>query len=257
MPTKLIVTDLDGTLLWSDKTISDHTLSVLNRCREQGIKFAYATGRGGSARLVAPCELFDGKITMNGAIAKVQNDVVYERLIPWQTIQPLLLACHERGIKVTSESDGFHYSNFVVSDFWSYIHNFEIVDFSTHQKDAEKVYSPAISPENSAFLDSIVPKDFYSVITHDVNGMFYSIMHKEASKSKAITALASHWGIDMIDVAAFGDDLNDIDMLQSCGIGVAMSNAIDEVKAIADQICDTNDTDGVAKWIEANILGAE
>ena len=53
---------------------------------------------------------------------------------------------------------------------------------------------------------------------------------------------------------AFGDDVNDIDMVQYCGIGVAVSNAIGAVKAVADHICDTKDRDSVAKWIEENVL---
>ena len=58
----------------------------------------------------------------------------------------------------------------------------------------------------------------------------------------------------MSELAAFGDDSNDIEMLRECGAGVAVSNAIGEVRAIASRICDTNDNDGVAKWLEENVL---
>ena len=60
--------------------------------------------------------------------------------------------------------------------------------------------------------------------------------------------------VDINSFVAFGDDVNDIDMVQRCGIGVAVSNAIDAVKEVADYICDSNDDDGVAKWIELNLL---
>jgi len=63
---KMIVTDLDGTLLRTDKTISERTKDVLRQCRKCGIKVVYATGRGGSAEQRAPSELFDGRISMNG-----------------------------------------------------------------------------------------------------------------------------------------------------------------------------------------------
>jgi len=79
-------------------------------------------------------------------------------------------------------------------------------------------------------------------------------LHEEAGKSKAVAALADHWGISIKDVVAFGDDTNDIDMLRHCGIGVAMGNAIDEVKSAADDICDTNENDGIAKWLEKHVL---
>jgi hydroxymethylpyrimidine pyrophosphatase-like HAD family hydrolase len=58
----------------------------------------------------------------------------------------------------------------------------------------------------------------------------------------------------MNDVAAFGDDFSDVEMLNECGIGIAVANAIVEAKTTADYICDTNDNDGVAKWIEEKIL---
>jgi hydroxymethylpyrimidine pyrophosphatase-like HAD family hydrolase len=53
---------------------------------------------------------------------------------------------------------------------------------------------------------------------------------------------------------AFGDDYNDIEMLQRCGTGIAMENGIDEIKKISDYICGSNNKDGVARWIEKNIL---
>ena len=57
-------------------------------------------------------------------------------------------------------------------------------------------------------------------------------------------------------MVAFGDDFNDIGMLQFCGKGIAMKNAIPEVKAIADEICLSNEEDGVAKWITENLKKA-
>ncbi|BBB89727.1 MAG TPA: HAD hydrolase family protein [Methylomusa anaerophila] len=55
-------------------------------------------------------------------------------------------------------------------------------------------------------------------------------------------------------VAAFGEDYNDVEMLRECGISVAVSTAIDEVKAVADDICGDCDEDGVARWLEENVL---
>jgi hydroxymethylpyrimidine pyrophosphatase-like HAD family hydrolase len=69
-----------------------------------------------------------------------------------------------------------------------------------------------------------------------------------------VTDLAEHWRITRSEIAAFGDDLNDIDMLNYAGISVAVGNAIDEAKASADYICGDGDDDGVAKWLEENVL---
>jgi hydroxymethylpyrimidine pyrophosphatase-like HAD family hydrolase len=78
---------------------------------------------------------------------------------------------------------------------------------------------------------------------------WYKLSKKAATKEKAITELCRHLNISSSKIAAFGDDFNDIGMLKLCGAGLAMENAIDEVKKAADQVCASNENDGVAKWI--------
>lgn len=248
-PAKLIVADLDGTLLRTDKTISEHTKAVLSQCHRSGVMVVYATGRGGTAERVAPAALFNGKITMNGAIAKIGDTICYSRLIPAIAARPILVACDKRGMRITSEISDRHYSNFNVSDIWPNITNYQIADFLTHDMDAEKIYTPNPMPDDIAFIKRLLPEDMYFIMTADGDGYLGQIMHKDATKAKAVSALAQHWGISLSDIIAFGDDWNDIDMLSSAGIGVAMGNALDEVKVCANDVCLSNDEDGLAKWI--------
>ena len=271
---KMIATDLDGTLLREDKSISDYTRSALSKCRASGIKLAFATGRG-TAFKVAPAELFDGGITNNGAIAKArslhalaENDgpvsssgffqaqeaIVYNKIIPYQTARPILVACHEHGIKIVSQASVVHYSNFAVSDIWPWVTGHQIVDFATHCVDAEKLYTPDITPENIKFIENLLPNELYSVVTRDITGDFLQIMHWQATKGKAVLALARHWNILPTEIAAFGNDLNDIDMLSSVGFGVAVANAQDEVKAAAGHGCGSNEEDGLAAWLLEHVL---
>ena len=83
---------------------------------------------------------------------------------------------------------------------------------------------------------------------------WYRFANKHATKMRAIQELASYLGLMLENIAAFGDDFNDEEMLRRCGFGVAMGNAIPEVQAAANVICETNDNDGVAKWLEKNLL---
>jgi len=249
----MIVSDLDGTLLRSDQTLSEYTKTVLNRYRAAGIKVAYATGRGGSAEQVAPAGLFDGRISMNGAIARASDQVVYRRLIPHPVARPLLTACHRRGMRVTSENSGMHYSNFAVSDLWPNIIDFEMTDFARHDVDAEKIYTPNPSSDDAAFIEQLLPDDLYFVVTADGSSFLGQIMHKDATKAKAVAALAQFWGIAKSETVTFGNDHNDVEMLRESGIGVAVANAVPEAKAAAHQSCGHCDEDGVAKWIEGNV----
>jgi hydroxymethylpyrimidine pyrophosphatase-like HAD family hydrolase len=84
---------------------------------------------------------------------------------------------------------------------------------------------------------------------------WYQIKSKEASKKNALMAVIAELGILPEEVIVFGDDYNDIDMLSLPGVvSVAMGNAIPEVKAVANDICGSNDEDGVARWLEVNVL---
>ena len=252
MAIKMIVTDLDGTLLRTDKTISTRTKNALRLTQESGIKNVYATGRGGSADIIVPPELFDGKITMNGSVARAAEKIVYNCLIPCLTARHFLVACDKRGLKMTSEINGMHHTNFVIPDEWaSVVTNWEIVDFSIHNKDAEKIYTYDLTSEDIFFLQEALPDELYMVMAVDGLAM---IMHKEATKAKALSALADVWDIKQSEIVAFGDDLNDLDLLSYVGVGVAMGNALNKVKEAAHIVCDTNDNDGVAKWLEKNIL---
>ncbi|MCL2266241.1 MAG: HAD family hydrolase [Treponema sp.] len=247
----MIACDLDGTLLRSDNSISDFTKDILSRCRRKGIKVVYATGRGGSSEIRAPSFMFDGRINMNGAIGKIGDEIIYSKTIPWQSARPLLTACDKYGLKTASELCGIHYSNFNVAQEWSIITSYKIVDFSKHEIDAEKLYMLVKKPEDAAFIEKYLNNDLYLTVSRD--GMA-QVMHKDASKSKALDALAKFWNIGSSETAAFGDDLNDIDMIRYAGAGVAMENAVSEVKAAADFECKNNNEDGIAKWLCENIL---
>jgi len=253
---KMIVTDLDGTLLQTDKTISEYTKSVFIRCRENGIKTVFATARGGSGERLVPSHLVDGKIRMNGAIAKIDNKIVYECQIPYMLVRPLLIACDKRGLKVVAESCDEHYSIHHVNEHMYKSRNNahqKLVDISKHAIDSEKIYMTDLTDDDEAFILTQLPDELYFLMAREGNG-FGMIMHKNATKAKAVAALANIWGIEKDEIVAFGDDLNDIPMLEFVGVSVAMGNALDKVKNIASLVCDTNDNDGVAKWLEENVL---
>ena len=78
----------------------------------------------------------------------------------------------------------------------------------------------------------------------------FDIDPAEAGKSKGVNRLSELFCIPMSDIAAFGDDFNDIEILRNCGIGVAVANACEVAKSAADYVCGSNDEDGVARWIE-------
>ena len=79
---------------------------------------------------------------------------------------------------------------------------------------------------------------------------YLEVMHQQASKTNAIKLLMAKYGIKQDEIIAIGDNYNDKNMIEFAGIGVAMGNAPDEIKKVADYITDTNNNEGVAKALK-------
>jgi len=122
---------------------------------------------------------------------------------------------------------------------------------SRHGMETGKFWTFGCTPEISTLIEARLDDDLHLKVARDGLGQ---IMHKSATKANAVAALARYWNIAQSEIVAFGDDLNDIDLLIYTGVGVAVANALDEVKVVAKHICDTNENDGVAKWLEENVL---
>lgn len=248
---KMIATDLDDTLLRTDKTISSYTLGVIERVRALGIKVIFATGRGNSTDDLLSHELFDGHVHLNGAKAYVGSRLIYDRTIPSRVFSPLLRELSGQGMDVAAEIDGIHFSNFDVGLKWNGFDRFVISGFDNSLGHAGKIYALIDHPRQVDFIQSLIPDNLYLTVTRDRMAM---IMDKEARKSFGVSAIAEAFDIGREHITAFGDDDNDVDMLIHAGHGVAMANAIDRVRDVADSICDSNDRDGVANWLDEHIL---
>ena len=246
---KAIVVDLDDTLLRYDKTISEFTINTLKKCSASGIKLVFATARGASSKKLVPDNIFHACILYNGAIAEIDNETVYSKLIAPHTYSLFLREMSRLGLRAAAEIGGIHYANFDVSSMWE--RTFVISDFSSMKEDAEKLY---VILNNSDDEDKIVqnlPSELYSHFTKDSLAL---IMDKKASKLNALSVVFRRMSVDFKDVIAFGDDTNDKEMLEKCGLGIAMANARDDVKLIADDICGNCDADGLANYLFSHVL---
>ena len=126
-------------------------------------------------------------------------------------------------------------------------------DFSAFNESAMKICIESLDHEKiSQIAQSIGPDRIDFLPFSDIP--WYKMTLKDATKEKAITQLSKSINIPLEQIAAFGDDFSDIGMLKLCGYGIAMSNAIDEVKKIASGTCPSNEEDGVARWLEEKLL---
>ena len=257
MLAKMIITDLDGTLLKDDKTVSDYTVSVFKRCRDNGIKIVFATAR--PVRTVKNMNIgieSDAAIYHNGAVVTVNGEVFLRNAIESEIARDLLSKAVKKfdGMRISAEINDVLYANFDTEAIWAF-EQAVITDFKDFNGlpdlPAEKIIFDTVDGGLIREIEKLLPDGLYTEISEN---KLLMVMNKAANKFNAAVKVAGYFNISAADITAFGDDYNDIEMLKGCGTGVAMSNAIDGAKAAADFICGSNENDGVARWIEERIL---
>lgn len=249
---KMIVTDLDGTLLRADKTVSADTETVLNRCRAQGIKLVFATAR--PIRAVRGLNLplnFDAGVYHNGAVIHIGNVApLLCGIAPPQANRLLQIIFQwNREAKVFVEYQDRALSNFDAAAVW----RGTVYEKTDYAQPIDATVDKIIVVEgDSAQQEALRAKLPADVCLIPSKGSVWILMHRDAVKEKAVARVAAAFQIPLAEITAFGDDENDLEMLRICGAGVAMENAPLKVKAAANHVCGNNHADGLAKWLEEN-----
>ena len=270
---RIIGFDLDGTLLNSEKHIAEHTREVLTRAVEQGIWILPVTGRplGGLPKEVVEFPGVQYAITANGArIMETQTGgCLYERLVPVKTAEQIMEIFSDYDALREVYYDGKGYAEAEeFSRVGEYMRSPQMAAYVRATRtpvpdilqlirekgqDTDKVQGVfKIDEERTE-----ARKRLEAVEGIEVTGALSNNIEVNAAgvdKGNAILWFADHLGIPHEEVAGFGDGNNDIQLLKKAGVGVAMANATDQVKAVSDYITGTNDEDGVATFIEKYIL---
>jgi len=246
---KAVVVDLDGTLLRSDKSISERTLRALADLETMGIKFIIATAR--PPRCVFQLFPFDFTnlytICYNGAEIYRGDKLIWQKYIDAVDAKTIIdwLNANCPGTDISIEINDHLYANFDISIMKGWLPPYTQVDFGTFDfRPAAKILVNLACLDGIYELKNMLPHSCAMLVTD--GGTLGQIAHKDISKLNSVKTVAKMLGCDIEDMVAFGDDFNDIEMLRECVIGVAMGNAPPEVKEAADIIAATNDEDGVA-----------
>ena len=250
---KLLLFDLDGTLLRSDKTISERTMSVLQKCREQGLRIGVSTSRGeqnclGFLEKLNP----DILIASGGALVKCRKEYIYAAEFSVAETRNMIQTAREicgEDCEITIDTMEKHYWNYKIDPTvqdatWGDTVYSDFVDF------AENALKICVEIFEGAKAEELAYKFVDCDCVKFVDGDWYKFTKKEATKENAILKLCEFCGITREEIIAFGDDLVDIGMLKLCGMGVAMGNALLEVKSVADVVIGSNDEDGIAEFLE-------
>lgn len=255
---KMIVLDMDDTLMNSDNEISDETQSYLIDIQEKGYHVVLASGRPTEGMLPAAREL---KLNHNdsfiisyngGKTIKMSNEEVeVSKTVSKENFDLIVDYCREQGFLVLTYDNGY-----IIHDSEHEYMNIESELTGLPMKKVEDIKS---------YIQHDVPKvmgvDYVGNITEariDLDGyfnndidvttskpFFLEFMAKDVSKGNAIKALCKKSDINLDEVVVFGDSLNDRSMFEVAGYSVAMGNASDELKDIADDVTLDNNSNGI------------
>lgn len=253
---RLIATDLDGTFLNSDSCISDYNNRIFQYLIKNGIEIIFSTGRpfNEAKRYKDMINNNNYSIVFNGAvIADTNGKFVYNKVIDENTSKSICSIYRDYDVYlhvysgeryIVSEPD-FYYEKYIerenITDTiigLDNVRNFEFTKmlFIGERDELERLQTHI--------------RNSFNVHTSFSHTNFLEVLALGIDKGSALRWLCERKGINRNQVIAFGDNYNDIEMLEYAGVGVAVENAEEEVKLKADYICLSNDNDGVGKFLE-------
>jgi len=270
---RLLAIDIDGTLVNSRNELTDPTREALLRAKQAGVEIVLATGRRYSRvlPLVEPLALNVPLVTASGALIKRASD--HRTLFRAEFLNGALEQCLEvvaaEGYEAVLYGDTF-------DDGFDYYHcgsaspRGELGEFFEKNAGAGRTWPGLMSqPPEGVFagfaigtreemarlaetLDRHLGESLYVHVLRSprYRGFMCEIAPFGVSKWTGVYRLADELGIRPEEICAAGDDVNDIPMIRAAGLGVAMGNALDEVKAVADRIAPGHDQDGLARVVE-------
>lgn len=264
MAIKLIVTDLDGTLLNDDKEITAQTIETMRRAQAEGILVTVATGRMYTAAVHFAKQIgVDLPVICcnGGQVKKVGEEPIFARHFSASVAGAVIAECYRRDWYVQWYiGDQAYAKEFSPQFFGNYkrIENFNVnevgADFQPYLNGVIQIVIRDLGGRIGTIREVLGAKFGGQVTFQQHTDISVDVTPQGINKAVGIAALIKTLGIKKEEVMAFGDADNDIAMLAYVGTGVAMENALDQVKEVADLITGDCNHDGVAAAIERYVL---
>ncbi|SFG31784.1 Cof-type HAD-IIB family hydrolase [Oribacterium sp. WCC10] len=253
----LVAFDLDHTLLdhntWK---ITPSAMDGIEMLKQNGYLVAIASGRDMKnlmsikyLREVNP----DALIHMNGTMVELRDRVLMDRCMDKELLKRVLDFCEKEQLPIGARIDEIDY--FCHPDkVLSFDAGYYGVDFKRHFDDPEKLLK--LPTRALAYYGDRDGGRELQYEFPELKVMMFSknfgadVVEAEYSKAEGIKRLCVHFGISLEDTYAFGDSLNDLEMLEKVKVGIAMGNAVEETKKSADYVTDDIDKDGISKALK-------
>ena len=253
---KALFFDIDGTLVsFNTHKIAQSTIDCLNIAKERGIKIFISTGRPLSFinNLGDIEHLIDGYITTNGSYNFMGKSVISMHSIPKEEVLTLVdyLNKHEYpAILVGTDNTAVINHKPIVDRIVIDTLNITNIDFSITAETVLQQDILQITPFITQEQQDIIMPQIPHCASERWHPEFIDTVNKQASKGKALSDIVAYNDLLISETMAFGDGGNDISMLLKAGVGVAMENANDNVKAMANYVTSSADDNGIYKALK-------
>ncbi len=262
----MLVLDIDGTLVGSDKTISEKTREAIIKAQQRGKIVAIASGRSiAGIRKTASnisLEQYGGYVIAYNGTTVVNcktGECIYNQMVPKELVKPVYEAAKRvnAGIVVYNDNtkemiSGNGLNEYIKIDAEAC--NVTINEVSDFVKAINFPFNKFLlsgKPEHMAEVEKIMAKEFGDRLNVFRSDPFYvELLPRYVDKGVAVEKLVKHLDIQREKVICIGDSYNDLPMLRFAGMGVAMGNAQQEVKEMADYVTASNDEDGIVNVID-------
>ena len=249
---KALFFDIDGTLVsFKTHVIPASTIEALTLAHEKGIQIFIATGRPtliiNNLGELQSRGLIDGYITMNGGYCYVGDKIIYKSPIPETDVHTMARISKEKGYACifVGEHDAWvcQPNDPLRQIFYDFLGVKKFPEVGFEEAISHEIYqmTPFFSAEDERIIAPQMPQSEFG----RWYPTFVDITAKGNTKQNGIDEFIKHFGFKLEETMAFGDGGNDIGMLRHAGIGIAMGNAKDDVKASADYVTDSVDEDGI------------
>lgn len=259
MKEKLLFFDIDGTLIECNLdifSITEETKRTLDRLKDNGHSVFLATGRCKNFIVDGVMEYpFSGYVTCNGAYVEYLDKEVYKEVISKEALKATDAFCKDRNMIYYFESrdyiyvlDKLHPSHLRFKENWRMKDEIVVDQFDL---DKIEVYIGMVVINTKEDVEPMIKalSPYFDIQKHQ-SGDSFDLTLKGVSKAVGIQKLVKSLNKDIKDTIAFGDGRNDIEMLETVGLGVAMGNGCDEAKASSDYITDSIENEGITKALE-------
>lgn len=253
MKHKLILFDIDGTLYDHNKKIPSSTMSAVQALQKEGHAVAIATGR--APFMVQPVleeTRIENFVSFNGQYVYANGSVIYENPLDIDSLKALEQVAFEHDHPVVFLTHDDLVANI---DFHEHIKTSLGTLHMEHPRKAEdfymqhKIYQALLFQQQSE--DEIYNGHYEHLKFIRWHELSRDVVPSNGSKMNGIEHLAAALGFKIEDTVAFGDGLNDIEMIKGAGIGVVMGNGVDELKQCADFVTKAVDEDGIMYAVKA------